>query len=191
MGFVIASSVLGAIFAFAGVRSLVSWMRRDFDAETFGEHVVFALHVTARVGLWFALALAFVGTAFVDEPQRFRWYAMVPISLAVIQVLTALYLGRGVTPESGGNGRAMRGEDTTPGPLQEEKTGESADPTLPQPEAAEVESARLLENQARERLAGKGYSDDDIRRLADEYIALDRGEDLDAFVEWVRQRGTP
>jgi len=74
------------------------------------------------------------------------------------------------------------------GPLADAKRGPTAEPGHPQPAAAEVESARLLANQARDRLPGSAYSDDDLRSLADEYIALDLGEDLGAFVEWVRRR---
>ncbi len=84
---------------------------------------------------------------------------------------------------------------TEPGPLAEEKLGETADPGHPQPEAAEVESARLLANQARSELEGRGLQEDEIRRLADEFIALDRGTDLRTFIEWAtteggRDRGT-
>ncbi len=78
----------------------------------------------------------------------------------------------------------MMGTEQPPGPLEEEKSGETFEPGTPQPEAAEVESARLLANQARERLQGRGLSDEQIQKLADEYIALDRGEDLEAFIQW-------
>lgn len=69
---------------------------------------------------------------------------------------------------------------------REEKAGETSDPGRPQPEAAEVESARLLANQARGALREDGLNDDDIRRLADRYIAEDRGEDLEEFIAWAR-----
>jgi hypothetical protein len=75
-----------------------------------------------------------------------------------------------------------------PGPLEPEKHGETADPGHPQPEAAEVESARLLANQARAELTRAGLSDKEIRRLADDYVALDRGEDLDGFITWAKAR---
>jgi hypothetical protein len=75
-----------------------------------------------------------------------------------------------------------------PGPLAGEKLGASSG-SGPQPEAAEVESARLLANQARDPLEGLGLDADEIRRLADAYVALDLGEDLDAFVEWAQTRG--
>jgi hypothetical protein len=84
----------------------------------------------------------------------------------------------------------MSNSDPTPGPLADEKEGPTSEPGHPQPDAAEVESARLLANQARERLAESERSDDELRRLADEYIALDLGEDLDAFVAWVRDRAS-
>jgi hypothetical protein len=76
------------------------------------------------------------------------------------------------------------------GPLQPEKRGETADPGHPQPEAAEVESARVLANEAREALKVAGVNDRDIRRLADEYIALDRGENLNEFVAWAKARAS-
>jgi hypothetical protein len=79
------------------------------------------------------------------------------------------------------------GEDH-PGPLEPEKHGETSDPGRPQPEAAEVESARILENQAREALLAAGLSGPTIRRLADDYIALDRGEGVAAFIEWAKGR---
>jgi hypothetical protein len=77
------------------------------------------------------------------------------------------------------------------GDLAGEKRGETSDPSHPQPEAAEVESARQLENAAAERLGAVGVSRDEIRRLANEYIALDLGEDTDEFVRWARDRHGP
>jgi len=73
-----------------------------------------------------------------------------------------------------------------PGPLEPEKHGETSEAGNPQPEAAEVESARHLAGQARERLEGLDY--EGIRRLADEYVALDLGQDLNAFVRWAREQ---
>jgi hypothetical protein len=75
-------------------------------------------------------------------------------------------------------------DQSRPGPRAQEKLGPTADPGHPQPDLTETESARLLENRAREELERRGLSTEEIRRLADEYIALDMGEDLDAFIEW-------
>ena len=65
-----------------------------------------------------------------------------------------------------------------------DKQGDSADPSLPQPTAAEVESARLLANEARDALRARGLSDTDIDRLAGAFIALDLGTAADDFVAW-------
>lgn len=62
---------------------------------------------------------------------------------------------------------------------------ETPDPGHSQPETAEVESARLLANDAHV-LRSDGLDDDEIRRLADEFIAKDLGTDLDTFVAWAR-----
>jgi hypothetical protein len=70
------------------------------------------------------------------------------------------------------------------GALVPEKSGEGTE-GHPEPEAAEVESARLLANSARERLHAHGFDDDDIRRSADEYVALDLGEETGDFASWV------
>jgi hypothetical protein len=75
-----------------------------------------------------------------------------------------------------------------PGPLADEKLEPTSDPMEPEPQPAEVESARLLANQARDRLHARGLDDEEIRRLADEYIALDIGETLDGFIQWASDR---
>ena len=47
-----------------------------------------------------------------------------------------------------------------------------------------------MENDARGALRVRGFSDEEIRRLADEYVALDLGEDTDEFILWaIRSRG--
>lgn len=76
----------------------------------------------------------------------------------------------------------MRSDEV--GPLAGEKSSDQSPPGERQPEAAEVESARMLANQARERLQSAGLDDPTIERLADRYIAEDRGEDLEAFIDW-------
>ena len=71
-----------------------------------------------------------------------------------------------------------------PGRLAKVKRGETSDPGYPQPQAAEVESARLLANDARAALLAAGLSDEDIDRLADDFIAEDRGEATEHFTSW-------
>jgi hypothetical protein len=71
-----------------------------------------------------------------------------------------------------------------PGRLADVKQGETSDPGYPQPQAAEVESARLLANQVRQALLAAGLSDRDIDRLADDFIAEDRGEATERLIDW-------
>ena len=60
---------------------------------------------------------------------------------------------------------------------------------IPEPEASEVESARLLANQARPELGAEGFSDQRIDELASEFIASDIGEGLEEFLRWARVEG--
>ena len=83
----------------------------------------------------------------------------------------------------------MSPESLTPGPLEPEKLGETSDPGHPQPQAAEVESARLLANQARPELGAAGFSDQRIDELASEFIARDIGEGLEQFLRWAQAEG--
>jgi len=97
--------VIGGVLAALGVRSLVKWMRTEFEAESFGDHALYLLHTSARVGLWFAFAGFFIGLALVDETARFiRWYMFVPIGLAGVQLMTAVFLSRSSATPGGGDG---------------------------------------------------------------------------------------
>ncbi len=90
----IVALAVAAALVVVGVRSLVHWQRKGFRPASTGETVLYALHVTARVGMWFAFAGLFAGYALVDDPQAFRWYVMVPLALAAIQFATAVVLGQ-------------------------------------------------------------------------------------------------
>ncbi len=46
----------------------------------------------------------------------------------------------------------------------------------------------MIANQARDRLHDDGLDDDEIRRLSERYVAEDRGEDLNAFIDWAIAR---
>ena len=97
-----AELMVAAVLVLFGLRSLALWMGRGFRARTAGEAILYALHVTARVGTWFAFAGFFAGYALVDEPQGLRWYVMVPLGLAAVQLLSALALGRRPRGSEGG-----------------------------------------------------------------------------------------
>ena len=106
--------VIAAIFAGLGIRSLVYWSRRSFVGGSARDHALYALHVTARVGLWLGLAGTFVlyatvattdpvtgrrivaqGRAFTDAASEYAWLYLVLIILAAVQFVTGYFLGRG------------------------------------------------------------------------------------------------
>lgn len=95
-------AILALAFFLLGVRSLVYWLRRPFDGRDITDHVLFALFVTGRVGLWFALSGVFglyaitatQGRAFVDDVRAYDWLLIVFLLLAATQLLAGFFLGR-------------------------------------------------------------------------------------------------
>lgn len=115
---------IAAVLAGFGVRSLVHWARRPFGSRDPRDHVLYALYVMGRVGLWFAFAGMFLifasaattdpvtgeqlhapGQAFEDAVEQYRWYVLVPAALAAVQFVAGFFLGRRAE-------RAPRGELT-------------------------------------------------------------------------------
>jgi hypothetical protein len=94
--------VLVGAFAAGGLRSLWAWSRRPFEGTDVRDHLLYALYVTGRAGLWFSFAGFFLisattgveGRAAADELSRFRWYVLVPIALAALQLVAGYFLGR-------------------------------------------------------------------------------------------------
>jgi hypothetical protein len=90
------------VFAASGIRSLLYWVRRPFESRDARDHVLFALFVTGRVGLWLALAGLFAlyastntqGRAFIDDVRQYDWYVMVFVVLAALQFVAGYFLGR-------------------------------------------------------------------------------------------------
>jgi hypothetical protein len=98
----VVEAILALVFFLFGVRSLVYWLRRPFDSRDVTDHVLFALFVTGRVGLWFALSGVFglyaitatEGRAFVDDVRAYDWLLIVFLLLAATQLLAGFFLGR-------------------------------------------------------------------------------------------------
>ena len=93
--------VVAGLFAAGGLRSLWKWSRRRFESTEVGDQLLYALYLTGRIGLWFAFAglfLIYALTGIEGRPTtelgRFRWYFLVPISLATLQLLAGFALGR-------------------------------------------------------------------------------------------------
>jgi uncharacterized membrane protein len=85
---------VGVALAVLGARSLWKWFRTPLDSGSPSDHLLYALYVTGRVGLWFAFAAVFVGYAVIDDIGRFRWFVLIPIVLSAMQLLGGVLLGR-------------------------------------------------------------------------------------------------
>ncbi len=92
---------IAALLVAGGIRSLWVWSRRRFEGTDVVDHLLYALHLTGRIGLWFAFAGFFViyATTSIDgEPtdrlEDFRWYLLVPLVLAAMQLIGGFMLGR-------------------------------------------------------------------------------------------------
>lgn len=98
---------IAAVFALGGFRSLWRWTRRRFEGTDVVDHLLYALFVTGRVGLWFAFSALFVIYAVTSidgrptsELDRFRWFLVVPLALAAAQLAAGFFLGHR-TPHDG------------------------------------------------------------------------------------------
>ncbi len=98
----VAELVVAAVFGLLGIRSLVYWLRRPLESDVRRDHVLYALFVASRAGLWFALMGLFLlfasvetqGRAFADDAARFNWYYVVLAVPAALQFISGFLLGR-------------------------------------------------------------------------------------------------
>lgn len=68
------------------------------------------------------------------------------------------------------------------------KEPEDAGVSEAEPDASHVEAARLLADQARDRLSAQGFDDDEIRRWAEAYEREEQSGDVDAFIAWIARQ---
>ena len=88
---VVIACACGAI----GLRSLIVTLRRPFEPADVRDRLLYALYVTCRAGWWLTLGFFFLGYGLVDQSQDLRWFLLVPIALAGIQLLASLGLAHG------------------------------------------------------------------------------------------------
>jgi hypothetical protein len=102
----VVEAVMAVVFGALGVRSLVHWLGQTFEAADLKDHLLYAVFVTGRIGLWFAVAGAFAifatidtrGQVFLDDVDRYRWYAVLFPLLAAFQFVAGQILGRRTPP---------------------------------------------------------------------------------------------
>ena len=94
------------------------WGRRPFQGTDVVDHILYALYLTGRIGLWFAFAGFFLiyasvdvqGRAALDELAQYRWYLIVPLVLAALQLRGRVVPGSSRT--GGRTGGRSRGQPT-------------------------------------------------------------------------------
>ncbi|MBA3765085.1 MAG: hypothetical protein H0X05_06210 [Actinobacteria bacterium] len=92
--------VAALAFAGLGVRSLVHWVRLEYEGTRATDVALYALFVTGRVGMWVVLATAFTlyaltetrGRAFVDDAREHQWLFMVFLTLGGVQLVSSYLL---------------------------------------------------------------------------------------------------
>lgn len=72
--------------------------------------------------------------------------------------------------------------DVDPEKPKESGVEEETPPTM------QIEGARMLADDAKPLLDGKGFTEEEIRRWADTYIAEEGSGDVDSFVAWIERR---
>jgi hypothetical protein len=95
-------TALAVLFVALGVRSVVYWSRRPVEARDRRDHALFAVFVTGRAGVWFAIAGLFAlyagiptrGRAFIDDAREYDWLLVVFLVLAALQTLAGFLLSR-------------------------------------------------------------------------------------------------
>jgi hypothetical protein len=55
-------------------------------------------------------------------------------------------------------------------------------------DASHEEGARILADEARERLKDKGFTDQQIREWAETYIAREGSGNVDSFIAWIAEQ---
>jgi hypothetical protein len=73
----------------------VAWesLKEPMELRSGRERFLFALHEASRAGFWLALGGWFLGLAFLEEPQTWRWFIIVPIGMAVLRLAARAFLG--------------------------------------------------------------------------------------------------
>lgn len=94
--------LLAALMLLGAARSGYYWLSRGLPEQSGTEFLWWALFVTSRVGLWLCAGTVCViaalapapGKSFAGELSANRWFILVPLVLAILQILSAFFLSR-------------------------------------------------------------------------------------------------
>jgi hypothetical protein len=83
------------VFLLFGVISGINSLRAARPVESGRIRFLIALHDSSKAGFWLSLGAFFLGFALIEEIQSFRWFAMIPLAMAGLRLVTAALLARG------------------------------------------------------------------------------------------------
>lgn len=78
-----------------GLYSAFRSIQDPVPAEDSRSRFLIAVHEACKAGFWLTFGGFFLAYGLLDQPQSFRWFAMVPLGMAALRLLTAAILARG------------------------------------------------------------------------------------------------
>lgn len=86
--------ILAIPFLLIGLGSAWRSLSDPVPAEDAGSRFLVAVHQASKAGFWFAFGAFFLAYGILEEPGGFRWFALVPVGMAVLRLASALILAR-------------------------------------------------------------------------------------------------
>jgi hypothetical protein len=77
-----------------GVASAWRSLADPVPAEDAGSRFLVGVHQASKAGFWLAFGGFFLAYGLLQEPAGFRWFALVPVGMAVLRLGSALLLAR-------------------------------------------------------------------------------------------------
>jgi hypothetical protein len=77
-----------------GLGSAWRSLAEPVPAEDVGSRFLIAVHQASKAGFWFGFGGFFLAYGLFEHPEGFRWFALVPVGMAVLRLASALLLAR-------------------------------------------------------------------------------------------------
>jgi hypothetical protein len=87
--------LVAAPLMLVGLWSAWRSLARPIPGEDARAGFLIALHEAAKAGFWLTLGGFFLLYGVLEEPQPFRWFALVPVAMAGLRLAAAALLARG------------------------------------------------------------------------------------------------
>jgi hypothetical protein len=85
---------VAAPLLFIGLYSAIRSIQDPVPAEDGRSRFLIAVHEASKAGFWLTFGGFFLAYGLLEQPQTFRWFAMVPLGMAALRLITATFLAR-------------------------------------------------------------------------------------------------